>query len=186
MRGAAVLGLSCVLACSATTADDKTAADEPAESASSAEVAAAEARPDASSETTSGGDDAPVAAPEPVAGPFSESRVQEIVRENFGKLGDCYAKALVRQPKLAGTINVSLTIDDDGSVVSAKAPKSDAPPKPKPKPKRNRWRKPEPVEEFITDTEVVTCVEGEFKILRFPPTGRGLVTFVYPVVFRTE
>lgn len=183
MRRAALLGLFSALACSAAPADDKTPPDGPAGSRGSSEIADVEASPDASSETTSAGDAEP-AAPEPVKGPFSESRVQEIVRENFGKFGDCYAKGLVRQPKLAGTINVSLTIDDDGSVVSANAPKSDAPPKPKPKP--NRWRKPKPVEEFITDTEVVTCVEGEFKVLRFPPTGRGLVTFVYPVVFRTE
>ena len=40
--------------------------------------------------------------------------------------------------------------------------------------------------ERITDPEVVTCVEGVFLSLTFPPTMRGLVNLVYPVVLHTE
>jgi hypothetical protein len=128
------------------------------------------------------------AKPGPVKGPFSEDRVQDIVRANFNKMGACYQKGLNRDATLKGTINVSLTIDGKGRVVRATAPKSDKPkPKPKPKRKLRYWeKKRKPVEEFITDTEVVTCVENEFKALLFPPTGRGLVTLVYPIVLRTE
>ncbi len=123
----------------------------------------------------------------PVAGPFSESRVQDIVRANFEKMGDCYQLGLRRDPKLKGTINVSITVDGEGRVVRATAPKSDKPKPKRKKRKRRYWeKKPKDQEELITDTEVVSCIEGEFKVLRFPPTGRGLVTLVYPIVLRTE
>lgn len=185
--------VSALTACAASTPDDKAAKghdgapDDP-------DVAGRpiDGAPDPEGGTASGSDKAAAdpaekAPPKPVEGPFSEERVQEIVRANFDKMGACYAAGLKRDSKLKGTINVSLTIDGEGSVVNASAPKSDKP-KPKPKKKVPYWmrNKQKKQEELITDTGVVTCVEGEFKALRFPPTGRGLVTLTYPVVFRTE
>jgi hypothetical protein len=128
----------------------------------------------------------PVAAP---PGPFSEARVREIVRAHFDKVGDCYSAGLERDPALAGTIELHLSIDDDGHVVGANAkkvdPKNKPPPAPPPKPKR--WgKKPPPEEPLLTDPEVVTCVEQLFRTLRFPETGRGLINLVYPVVLRVE
>ncbi len=104
---------------------------------------------------------------EPVKGPFSTDRVREIVRAHFDAMGACYADGLTRDPGLAGTINVRLTIGGDGHVLSATAPK-------------------EAAADALTDATVVGCVETEFKGLRFPPTGRGLVSLVYPVVFGVE
>ncbi len=171
--------------CSALSAPEVAAADAALAPAASGTAPARGASGDGEGE---GGDVASnePAAPEPVAGPFNEARVQEIVRAHFDGMGQCYAKALPRAPKLAGTINVSLTIDGDGAVVAANAPRAEAAPSTPQRPK-SRWApKPKPTEELLTDAEVVSCVESEFKALRFPPTGRGLVTLVYPVVFRTE
>lgn len=180
--------LSCA-ACAAAGPNDQ-AEPATAEDGKSPEGVAATDGDDVSSSSEP---DAPTAVPkdakpEPVAGPFNEERVQEIVRANFSKMGDCYAKGLQRDPSLKGTINVSLTIDDEGVVVRAVAPKSDKPKPPPPPPRKLRYweKKPKEPEEVITDTEVVTCVEGEFKLLRFPPTGRGLITLLYPIVLRTE
>lgn len=182
-----------VAGCAATPANGKSVGstvDETGESGATPGDAGGSGDSDSpASASSEAGPGAAPKTPEPVAGPFSEDRVQEIVRANFDKMGACYAEGLKRDQSLKGTINVNLTIDGRGTVVNASAPKSD---KPKPKPAKPKkvpyWQrnKQKQAEELITDTKVVTCVEDEFKALRFPPTGRGLVTLVYPVVFRTE
>ena len=184
------LGLGLVVGCGPATPTGKTAGDgeEAGETAHSGDAPAGSGSSGATADAESGGTAQAEPEPAPVAGPFSEARVQEIVRANFDKMGACYAKGLERDAAMKGTIRVSLAIDGKGEVVRAVAPKSDKPkPKPKPPKKRHYWeKKPKEVEEVITDTAVVTCVETEFKALRFPPTGRGLINLVYPIVFKTQ
>ena len=118
--------------------------------------------------------------------PLTEDMVRETVRLHYDRMGDCYTAGLARDPSLAGTIEVHLSIGDDGKVVSAFADKdtgnSSGAKGRRPKPPRRKPRG----EPQITDAEVVGCVEGVFTSLTFPPTGRGLVNLVYPVVLRTE
>jgi hypothetical protein len=123
---------------------------------------------------------------EPPSGPFTSDRVREIVRKHYDEVGACYQAGLERDPKMKGTIEVHLAIGEDGVVLAANASKdpkdakgSKAPPRAgRPKAKKEELR--------IADSEVVSCVEKVFIALRFPPTGRGLVNMIYPVVLAVE
>lgn len=115
---------------------------------------------------------APADAPPP-DGPFSRDRIREIVRANYDRVGECYAAGLSRDPKMKGTIEVHLAIGEDGTVVGANAAKG-------------REVVARKVDDRLTDDTVVRCVEQVFTRLRFPPTGRGLVNMIYPVVLAVE
>ncbi|MEM1029712.1 MAG: AgmX/PglI C-terminal domain-containing protein [Myxococcota bacterium] len=99
--------------------------------------------------------------------------MQEIVRSNFDRLSPCYARAVTRDPSLRGTIRVRLAIGADGRVIGATAD-------------RARPGEPGVRGDALVDPEVVGCVEEEFSTFRFPETGRGMVTTVYPLTFSLE
>ncbi|HHH29347.1 MAG TPA: AgmX/PglI C-terminal domain-containing protein [Polyangiaceae bacterium] len=105
---------------------------------------------------------------------FTSAEVKKVVRQHFDQVGDCYSKGLQRDPDLKGTIDVRITISQDGRVLGAVAKKD--PPGP-PRPSQG---------EALTDREVVSCVEKVFERLKFAPTGQGMVNLVYPVTLRTE
>lgn len=105
---------------------------------------------------------------------FTSAEVKKVVRQHFDQVGACYSEGLARDPKLAGTIDVRLTISQDGKVLGAVAKKD--PPGP-PKPSKG---------DALTDREVVSCIEQVFESLKFAPTGQGMVNLVYPVTLRTE
>ena len=125
----------------------------------------------------------PNSAPPP-SGPFSQARVREIVRANYDRIGECYRAGLKRDPKMKGTIAMHVAIGDDGVVVGAHAEKDGPAAKSKdPSPQDRSEARLDPK---LSAPKVVTCIEDVFKQLRFPPTGRGLVNLVYPVVVSSE
>jgi hypothetical protein len=139
----------------------------------------AAAEPAASTATSAGIE--PASAPiEPVPEPkelvldLTGEQIKPVVRASYDRMGACYKQGLDRDPKLAGTIDVHLAIGEDGAVLGADAPK-----KKSAKPGRKRADK-------LMDPEVVECVEKVFMTLRFPPSRRGMVQLVYPVVFAVE
>jgi hypothetical protein len=108
--------------------------------------------------------------PSPPAAPLNHESIRAVVRASYDTMTACYLQGLRRDPSLGGTIDMHLVIDDDGKVVGATAPKGVA----------------KPGDERLLDAEVVGCVERAFTKLAFPPTGRGMLTLTYPVVFHLE
>jgi hypothetical protein len=82
------------------------------------------------------------------------------VRANFGDLLACYQTGLARDPKLTGTVSVRFVLGEDGMTKAAAAEKSTLP-----------------------DKDVVNCVVGAFRKLRYPESHGGDVTVVYPIEF---
>lgn len=115
--------------------------------------------------------------------------VRRIVHDNFGPMRACYEQGLRRNPGLEGRIPVHLVVDHDGRVTyagDADHPAADAPllialpspgvtPPPSPAPP-------------LRDAQVVDCVLGVFRGLRFPalPDKNSVATVVYPIVFGVE
>lgn len=188
MRGPRLLMLLALTACGGaaagptSTQPEEPAAKAPPEVASTAGPATSAAVPP--EEEPAAAASAEVA---PTYVPLTEERVREVVRGHYDRVGACYGAGLERVPGLAGTIEVHLSIGGDGSVISAFADK-DEPTKGKraarKPPPRRRPKRAE--DQRITDPEVVRCVEAVFTSLTFPPTGRGMVNLVYPVVLRSE
>jgi hypothetical protein len=100
--------------------------------------------------------------------------VRAVIGQHQQHIQLCYEQALAQDPKLAGRIAVALTIDENGAVLAADAPK-----KKNGKPGRKR-------EDAILDPAVVGCVEKVFLGLKFPASQRGLVQLEYAVVFATQ
>lgn len=117
---------------------------------------------------------APNAAAYAEATAFTSAEVKKVVRQHFDQVGDCYSEGLRRDPDLKGTIEMRLTISQEGKVLGAVA-KKDPP-----------GQKARHGSELLTDHEVVSCVEEVFEGLKFAPTGEGMVNLVYPVNLRTE
>lgn len=167
--------------------DSGAATDAPA-----GDLASAAAAPAASSPAVSASASASLSAslsPRPIAPILTSDMVREVVRAHYAGLGTCYQQGLERDPKLAGTVAVHLTVDGQGRVVDASAPEASKKSKP---PRRRRWHKrrrgrhPLPPEPRITDAEVVGCLLDKMRALQFPPSKRGLTNLVYPLVFATQ
>ena len=137
--------------------------------AASSPGVAGEGAATATGEPPGGADTAEAPASRP-SGPLTQDSIRAVVRASYDTMTACYLQGLKRDPSLGGTIEVHLVIDDHGNVVGATAPKGAA--------KRG--------DERLLDAEVVGCVERAFMKLAFPPTGRGMLTFTYPVVFHLE
>jgi len=103
--------------------------------------------------------------------------IRDVVRPQYADIATCYQEGLTRDPKLAGTVEVALTIAGDGSVVDARQ---------KDIPKARRKQPGRHADDPITDRAVVDCVLAKFEALRFPPSRRGMMQTVYPIVFATE
>lgn len=87
--------------------------------------------------------------------------IQRIVRQKFGRLRLCYESGLKKNPALQGMVTIKFVIDRSGSVSSARAGRSD-----------------------MGDPTTVSCVVNTFKLLSFPELEGGIVTVVYPFVFK--
>jgi hypothetical protein len=94
-----------------------------------------------------------------VSGRLPPEVIQRIVRQNFGRFRLCYENALRNTPTLEGSVTVSFTIKEDGSVDDV-AGKGDIP-----------------------DSGVVSCVTRAFNGLSFPQPEGGVVRVTYPIKF---
>lgn len=124
------------------------------------------------------GDAGLAAAPDQVRVPLlTADLIRETVRPQYEDMATCYRDGLKRDPQLAGTVDVALTIDGDGSVIEAR--QKDGPAGKGGKPSRHR-------DDPISDAAVVSCVLTKFKAIRFPASQRGMMSTVYPIVFATQ
>jgi hypothetical protein len=70
----------------------------------------------------------------------------------------------MRDPNLAGTVNVAIVIGPTGAVWRAKATK----------------------DSDLANPNVVSCVEQSFYLLSFPRSENGPVEVIYPLVFSPD
>jgi hypothetical protein len=87
--------------------------------------------------------------------------IQRVVRNSFGSFRRCYETALRHNHNLQGRVTVKFVIDRSGAVAMTADAGSDLP-----------------------DQGVVRCVVRGFGDLSFPPPDGGMVTVVYPIIFR--
>jgi hypothetical protein len=87
--------------------------------------------------------------------------IQATVRSRYGKLRVCYERGLLKNPNLAGRLEVRFTISGTGAVSRVRVAANTMP-----------------------DCDTVRCMVGVFRALRFPETGNPQeVTVVYPIQF---
>lgn len=94
-----------------------------------------------------------------VNGRLPAETVQRIVRQSFGRFRACYEDGLVRNPSLAGRIEMKFVIDRSGAVATASASA-----------------------DFV-DGAVTSCLTRAYQAMTFPQPEGGIVTVVYPLVF---
>jgi len=96
-----------------------------------------------------------------VSGSISADIIRRIVRVHLPKIKCCSGKWLGKNPSFAGKLNMKFTISPEGTVVQATDSGG-----------------------TINDIEVVACAAKVFMDMGFPkPTGGGIVTVTYPIVF---
>jgi hypothetical protein len=97
----------------------------------------------------------------PKAGKLAPEIVQRVIRAAYGRMRACYEDGLKRSPNLGGRVTVRFVIDTDGSVRDAA-----------------------PICTSLADPAAVGCVVERYGQLKFPkPSGDGIVTVVYPIMF---
>jgi hypothetical protein len=96
-------------------------------------------------------------------GRLPAEQIQQTVRAAFDAYRACYEGGLARDRKLTGRVDVRFVIARDGSLPFALVrPQADAP---------------------LRDPEVLSCLQGEFEKLTFPPPVGGIVRVAYPLNF---
>lgn len=95
-----------------------------------------------------------------VAGRLPPEVVTRIVRQNAGRIRECYADGAKRDPKLAGTVRVKFVIDRSGGVSTAQDAASTLP-----------------------DRAVTSCIVRTFGTFSFPQPEGGIVVVTYPMTF---
>lgn len=101
----------------------------------------------------------PATDPEIVKPGLPATTVRRVIRTAMGPIRDCYQHELAAHPGLEGILQVTFTIERDGSVAEAAG--------------------------TGLIPAVATCVCGVIRGLRFPaPDGDGTVTVRYPFAFR--
>jgi hypothetical protein len=99
-----------------------------------------------------------------VRGRLPPETIQQVVRDNFGRVRACYERGLARNKSLAGAVRVRFVIETSGKVGEV----GDA------------------GESTLPDPEAVKCIVREFGTLSFPRPEGGVVTVVYPLIFRAD
>ena len=97
-----------------------------------------------------------------VMGSMPKEIIQRIIRRSMGQYKYCYEKELVKQPSLAGKLNVKFVIDKLGAVKTATIKSS-----------------------TMNNKKVEDCVSKVTRRLRFPSTSGGIVIVNYPFVFKS-
>ncbi|MFT3712371.1 MAG: AgmX/PglI C-terminal domain-containing protein [Archangium sp.] len=108
--------------------------------------------------------DEPPAEDEPTVGTASLDResIQRTVRGAVRNVQNCFERALVKNPKLEGKLEIEMIIGATGKVTKASE-----------------------VDTSFPDAAVTSCVVKEIEKLKFPaPVGGGIVTVRYPFVFK--
>jgi len=95
-----------------------------------------------------------------VAGSLSPDDIHRVIRRYHARFAFCYDAGLRKNATLAGRVEVHFVIDNDGTVISAKAGKSD-----------------------LADNDVLACVVRGFYGITFPQPPSGIVTVSYPLLF---
>jgi hypothetical protein len=96
-----------------------------------------------------------------VSGRLPPEVIRRIVRQRFAKFRSCYERGLKDDPKLAGRVKVRFVIETNGEVSQASDAGSDLP-----------------------SQEVVRCVIDVYETLIFPRPEGGVVSVVYPIMFK--
>jgi hypothetical protein len=108
---------------------------------------------------------APVKAPRlgatkpTTTGDLDPAVIARVVRSRMAQINYCYEKALKVDPKTAGKITVSFTIDPKGAVTGAKAASS-----------------------TLGDAVLESCIVTVFSKITFPAPKSGSVSVSYPIV----
>jgi TonB family protein len=98
-----------------------------------------------------------------VRGTLDKHIIRRVIRKRVKHIQFCFEKQLVRDPHLAGRIDVNFTIGPTGKVMSAKVRAS-----------------------TIGIAEMKKCVLDVVKRMRFPkPHGGDVVEVNYPFIFKT-
>ncbi len=97
--------------------------------------------------------------PQASAGPHPNT-IKGVVGAQEDELRQCYLAGTFKNSQLAGTVNVSFTIETNGRVSTTSDAGSN-----------------------LKDDEVVACVLSVFANLRFPPGGSAATEVTYPVSF---
>lgn len=121
-------------------------------------------------------------------GYISPSVVRRVVEQNFDRMRACYEERLRKNPSIGGRIPVHLVVDGEGKVTYAGD--ADRPPRNAPLlialPSLGASQ-PSSAAPPLDDPEVVRCVLGVFRSLRFPPpSGNRVATVLYPLVFGVQ
>jgi hypothetical protein len=88
--------------------------------------------------------------------------IKRVIARAKPSITACYEKQLAKNPKLAGTVKVSLVIGRSGEVSSVSTDGSS-----------------------LADPTVASCVARVIGTLKFPAPSGGIVKVVYPFVFRS-
>ncbi|HEY2509953.1 MAG TPA: AgmX/PglI C-terminal domain-containing protein [Polyangiaceae bacterium] len=94
-------------------------------------------------------------------GRLAPELIQREVRSHFGLLRTCYESGLRVDPNLQGTVATKFVIKRDGTVSHVEGVGSDLPAR-----------------------RVLACVHDAFRKLVFPRPNGGIVTVVYPIIFK--
>lgn len=98
-----------------------------------------------------------------VSGRLEVKMIREVVQARYGAFRACHTAALARTPGITGTVRARFVIGRDGSVANVNDGGSD-----------------------LVDPAMKSCVLGAFRGVSFPKPEGGIVTVVYPLVFRVE
>jgi hypothetical protein len=99
-----------------------------------------------------------------ILGNLDRAHLEKGIAENFGQIRRCYEERLVKDPDLAGIVEMKFMVAKDGSVSSAMVKRSS-----------------------LRDSEVEECLVDRLLYLRFTPrNGGGIVGVSYPFVFQPE
>lgn len=113
--------------------------------------------------------------------------VMSTLKERMNVMRECYATALVDDPELGGRVAVQITINDEGSVVSAWVPDDSAL---QPPDSMDPGQRQEQLQFLAMDRlpeSVESCVLSVVESTSFPaPEGGQEPTFVYPMTFTPD
>jgi hypothetical protein len=103
---------------------------------------------------------APAPVAPPTAGPLSRDAIAKVIRSGSDRFQACYNDGLKKNPTLSGQVVARFVIGNDGTVTESDDGGSSLP-----------------------DKDVVDCVLGRMKQLRFPKPEGTRLSVIYPLTF---